>query len=212
MTTFNPECRLCPRLAAHLAEVQRDYPEYHARPVAPFGDKKPRLIIVGLAPGMHGANATGRPFTGDYAGILLFQTLYQFGFANQGHSLHFKDNLHLKNCRITNAVKCHPPDNKPTSQEITTCNRYLKSELADLVSGTVILALGRIAHKATITALGLKQRDYPFMHGHLFTLDGGHWLLDSYHCSRYNTQTRRLTENMFLDIFSKIVEILNITN
>jgi len=211
MIKFNPECRLCPRLAAHLAKVRRDYPEYHARPVAPFGDKKPRLIIVGLAPGMHGANATGRPFTGDYAGILLYRTLHQFGFANQGQATHLKDGLRLINCRITNAVKCLPPENKPANQEISTCNRYLKSELATLDPGAVILSLGRIAHNATLKALGLKQVDYPFMHGRLFALEESRWLLNSYHCSRYNTQTGRLTEQMFRNIFSKIIEILDIT-
>lgn len=211
MSHFDPDCRRCSRLDKFLKTVRKDYPEYHAKPVAPFGDSHPKLLIVGLAPGMHGANATGRPFTGDYAGILLYETLYKFGFASKPVSEHKNDGLKLKKCRITNAVKCLPPGNKPTGDEINTCNHYLTAELSGLNPGTVILALGTIAHKASLMALGLKQKGYPFGHGHLHELTEGRWLLDSYHCSRYNTQTGRLTEKMFHEIFMKIHEIIEIT-
>lgn len=212
MPRFNPDCQLCPRLAAYLQEARRNYPEYHARPVAPFGNNKPGLLIVGLAPGFHGANATGRPFTGDFAGILLYRTLHQFGFASQPEAVKRRDGLKLYNCRITNAVKCAPPGNKPEAAEINTCNRYLKTELNTLKPGTVILALGRIAHNAVLKALSLKQSQYVFAHGRQHSLAYECWLLDSYHCSRYNTQTGRLTEKMFQDIFYKVNELLNITN
>ena len=212
MTYFEPDCQLCPRLSAHLMQIRHDYTEYHAQPVAPFGVEQPLLLIVGLAPGMHGANATGRPFTGDHAGIILYDTLYRFGFSNQARSENRHDDLILKNCRITNAVKCLPPENKPTGQEITTCNRYLAAELAGLGSGTVILALGRIAHQAVVKGLDLMQKDYPFRHGQLYSVTRGRRLLDSYHCSRYNTQTKRLTPRMFDEIFYKILEIIDITN
>lgn len=210
MSHFDPQCRQCRRLDKYLKSVRRDYPDYHARPVPAFGDDNPRLLIVGLAPGLHGANASGRPFTGDYAGILLYDTLYRFGFSNKPVSEHVKDGLRLKQCRITNAVKCLPPENKPTGEEINTCNGYLTAELNALKSGTVILALGLIAHKAVLKALELKQKDFPFGHGKLYTLPDGCRLLDSYHCSRYNTQTGRLTEKMFQEIFSNIHEILSI--
>lgn len=211
MSEFNPGCVRCPRLSNHLKSIRRDYPSYHARPVAPFGADKPRLLIVGLAPGMHGANATARPFTGDYAGILLYKTLYEFGYSNQPQSVDRKDRLKLHGCRITNAVKCLPPENKPTAEEIRTCNDYLRTELDGLRKGTVILALGRVAHEAVLRALDLKRKDYPFRHGIQYPLTNGLRLLDSYHCSRYNTQTRRLTEEMFVDIFKKIHEIINIS-
>jgi len=211
MANFDLDCALCPRLSSHLAQIRQDYPSYHTRPVAPFGALQPKLLIVGLAPGMHGANATGRPFTGDHAGIMLYDTLFRFGFANKAVSTDINDGLKLLNCRITNAVKCLPPENKPMSQEINTCNQYLISELEQLGKGVVILALGRIAHIAVLKALNLKQKDYVFGHGQLFSVANGCWLLDSYHCSRYNTQTRRLTAEMFDDIFYNIVELLNIT-
>lgn len=208
MPDFDPGCERCPRLAAHLRNIRRDYPDYHARPVPPFGPKKQKLLIVGLAPGMHGANATGRPFTGDHAGILLYKTLYEFGFSNQPDATGRKDGLELFNCRITNAVKCLPPDNKPTGKEINTCNDYLRNELHTLQKGSIILALGRIAHVAVVKAMELKLREFPFRHGIQYRLNDGYWLVDSYHCSRYNTQTGRLTAKMFTDIFKKIHEIL----
>lgn len=214
MTDFDPDCRRCPRLAKFLDQVGEQYPEYHARPVAAFGNKNPRLLIVGLAPGLHGANATGRPFTGDFAGIMLYETLYTFGYSNQPESTAINDGLKLNRCRITNAVKCLPPDNKPTSQEINQCNHYLVSELQSLQnqSGAIILALGRIAHQAVLKALHLKQNQYAFVHGALHHLPHELDMIDSYHCSRYNTQTGRLTQKMFHDIFYKIDEIINITN
>lgn len=203
-TSFDPACRACPRLSKHLAEVKKTYPDYHAAPVPAFGVKKPRLLVVGLAPGMHGANATGRPFTGDYAGILLYETLYAFGFSNKPQSISSGDGLKLTQCRITNAVKCLPPANKPIGAEVNTCNRFLSQELADLPHQANILALGSIAHQAVIKALGLKQKDFPFGHGNRHVLPQGRTLFDSYHCSRYNTQTRRLTEAAFRQVFKRI--------
>ena len=208
MSSFDPTCRACPRLAHHLEEVRRCYPDYHARPVAAFGDPQARLLIVGLAPGMHGANASGRPFTGDFAGILLYQTLYDFGFSNTPVSQALDDGLRLKNCRITNAVKCLPPANKPTTVEINTCNSYLQAELQELASGSVVLALGVVAHRAVLRALGLKQATYRFAHGKHYRLPDDHHLLDSYHCSRYNTQTKRLTQRMFRLVFTKAARLL----
>ncbi len=204
MPDFDPHCQRCPRLAAHLAEVRRNFPAYHGRPVAPFGDTDPDLLIVGLAPGLHGANATGRPFTGDFAGILLYKTLYEYGFSNRDSAVSRDDGLRLRHCRITNAVKCLPPQNKPTGREIATCNAYLAGEIAALRDGAVILALGTIAHQAVLRALGLKQKDHPFGHGAEHALPQRRWLIDSYHCSRYNTQTGRLTEAMFREVFATI--------
>lgn len=197
-------CVDCARLARFLADVRQRHPDYHGRPVAPFGDPKARLLIVGLAPGMHGANRTGRPFTGDYAGILLYETLHRFGFANGPESVSRDDGLVLNGCRITNAVKCLPPENKPEPAEIKACNRYLASELAAAPEIKVILALGLVAHKAVLLSLGLKQSALAFGHGARHQLPGGRVLVDSYHCSRYNTQTRRLTEADFHDVFRTI--------
>ncbi len=209
LDVFNPDCHQCPRLSQFLDAVKAEHPQYHCRPVEPFGIKHPGLLIVGLAPGKHGANATGRPFTGDHAGIILYETLHKFGFSNRPDSTARDDGLKLKNCRITNAVKCLPPENKPTGGEIKTCNAYLKAELAGLKKGAVILALGGIAHKAVISALGLKQAEHPFGHGLRYPLPSGQQLLTSYHCSRYNTQTRRLTTAMFEQIFSDIRRMLD---
>ena len=161
---FNPDCRDCPRLADFLDQTALKYPDYHARPVAPFGDRDAQLLIVGLAPGMHGANATGRPFTGDYAGILLYQTLYDYGFSNRPVSVSRDDGLQLGGCRITNAVKCLPPQNKPQLEEVKHCNRYLRAELDGLQGSAVVLALGKIAHDAVIRALGLRLSAHPFGH------------------------------------------------
>jgi len=201
---FDQNCRRCKRLASFLDSVREEYPAYHGLPVAPVGEDDPRLLIVGLAPGMHGANATGRPFTGDYAGILLYKTLYEFGFSNQPVSTHRGDGLVLRDCRITNAVKCLPPQNKPLGDEIKLCNSYLHSELQQLREGALILALGTVAHNAVLRAAGVRAAAYPFAHGAEHELPRGHYLIDSYHCSRYNTQTRRLTEAMFRDIFARI--------
>ncbi len=203
------DCQDCPRLASYLAEVRGQYPDYHGRPVAAFGDQQGRLLIVGLAPGLHGANATGRPFTGDHAGIILYETMYRFGFASRPQSLAADDGLTLSDCRITNAVKCLPPQNKPTTTEVRTCNRYLAAELQASPERATILALGRIAHEAVLRACQLKLRDYPFAHGASHALPDGRYLVDSYHCSRYNTQTRRLTGEMFDGIFSQIRQHLD---
>ncbi len=205
---FDSDCRRCPRLASFLDEVAASYPGYHARPVAPFGDPKARLLIVGLAPGMHGANATGRPFTGDYAGILLYETLHQYGFSSAPESASRDDGLKLTDCRITNAVKCLPPQNKPVGSEIANCNAFLQQELQGLPRGAVVMALGSIAHNAVIRALGLRQKEFKFGHNQQHDLGNGLQLLDSYHCSRYNTQTRRLTPEMFHAVFERARELL----
>ena len=203
MPKFAAKCRLCPRLATFLDETKEKYPDYHCRPVAPFGDAEANLLIVGLAPGMHGANATGRPFTGDYAGILLYQTLFDLGLANQPSATHRDDGLQLKGCRLTNAVKCLPPQNKPVGAEVNTCNRYLATELSSLPSPAVILALGVIAHNAVLKALGLKQSSHKFSHGAVHDISDEIQLVDTYHCSRYNTNTRRLTTEMFVEVVTK---------
>src|SRR5450631_4263189 len=162
---YDIDCRKCARLATSLDYVRAENPRYFCRPVPPFGDFAARLLIVGLAPGMHGANASGRPFTGDYAGILLYATLHKFGFASRSQSTSADDDLHLHDARITNAVKCLPPANKPMPVEIRTCNAYLAAELRGVAAGSAILALGRIAHEATLFALGLPQRQHLFAHG-----------------------------------------------
>lgn len=202
--TFCASCTACPRLAGYLAEVRADFPGYYALPVPPFGDEHPWLLIVGLAPGLHGANRTGRPFTGDHAGILLYQTLHQFGFASGSQSVGSEDGLFLQGCRITNAVKCLPPANKPESGEIRQCNTYLAAEIQALSADIAILALGAVAHAAVLMALGLPPKTHPFEHGATHAIGGKRKLYDSYHCSRYNTQTRRLTTDMFHTVFARI--------
>jgi len=201
---FSPDCRACPRLAAFLDAGRAKHPDYYCRPVPPFGDASPRLLIVGLAPGFHGANKTGRPFTGDHAGILLYATLYEFGYASRPVSQASDDGLQLIGCRITNAVKCVPPENKPETGEIVRCNDYLRQELAALPPGAAILALGQIAHAAVLRAFGLKTGAFAFGHAARHMLPDGPVLYDSYHCSRYNTQTRRLTPEMFRAVFARI--------
>lgn len=205
--SFNIDCVQCPRLATFLQDVRKKYPSYHARPVPAFGDPRARLLIVGLAPGMHGANATGRPFTGDHAGIILYETLYKYGFANKPESVSADDRLKLKNCRITNAVKCLPPQNKPVGAEVNTCNKWLAQELQMLPDDYVIIAIGGLAHKSIIKAYGLKQADYVFSHAQEHKFERG-MLIDSYHCSRYNTQTKRLTTPMFEAVFKRAKKLL----
>ena len=205
---FDPGCRRCPRLAAFLDQVADSHPDYHCAPVPPFGDPDARLLVVGLAPGMHGANRSGRPFTGDHAGILLYAMLHRFGFSSAPESLSADDGLTLENCRITNAVKCLPPGNKPVGAEINTCNDFLANELRILPPGAVVLALGGIAHRAVVKALGLRQADYRFAHGAVHDA-GDVALLDSYHCSRYNTNTGRLTETMFAEVFAEARRLLD---
>jgi uracil-DNA glycosylase len=203
--TFSTDCRACPRLAEFLDAGRASHPGYWCRPVPPFGDPLPKLLIVGLAPGFHGANQTGRPFTGDHAGILLYDTLHAFGYASRAVSVAADDGLQLIGCRITNAVKCVPPQNKPETGEIKRCNDYLRQELAALPADTAILALGLVAHKAVLMALRQKAADYNFAHAARHILPGERRLYDSYHCSRYNTQTRRLTPEMFHAVFARIV-------
>ena len=205
---FNIDCKQCERLSRFLTDVKLQYPDYHCAPVAPFGPEDARLLIVGLAPGMHGANATGRPFTGDHAGLLLYSMLFEHGFSNQRFSINSDDNLKLRDCRITNAVKCLPPANKPIGEEVGNCRDYLVDEIKKVPEGGVILGLGKIAHDAVIKALNLRLVDFKFNHGSLHLLEGRNLtLVDSYHCSRYNTQTKRLTTLMFSNIFKLVLTV-----
>ncbi len=208
-SSYDPGCRACPRLAMFLNDVRNEHAGYFCLPVPPFGVENPKLLIVGLAPGLHGANRTGRPFTGDHAGGLLYETLHRFGFATGPVSISADDTLRLTDCRITNAVKCLPPQNKPLPVEIRTCNRFLQNEMTSLPSSTAILALGTVAHAAVLTAIGLKAAHCKFVHGARHHLPTGQTLFDSYHCSRYNTNTRRLTEEMFHAVFAGIREHIN---
>jgi uracil-DNA glycosylase family 4 len=205
--SYDPACSRCPRLAQFLVATRERHPGYWARPVPSFGDAAPRVVIVGLAPGMHGANRTGRPFTGDHAGILLYQTLFDFGLASRASSVAADDGLELRGARIVNAVKCVPPANKPLPAEVRCCNAYLAGELAALRTVRVYLALGRIAHEALLMALGLPRARFAFAHGAEHRLGPARCLLDSYHCSRYNTQTRRLTTPMFRAVVQRACEL-----
>ncbi|MDC1281136.1 uracil-DNA glycosylase [Methylophilaceae bacterium] len=200
---YDPTCKKCSRLERFLRDTKDKYPQYFCKPVPSFGDKDPFLLIVGLAPGMHGANQTGRPFTGDHAGIILYETLFKYGFSNKKDSTP-NDNLQLVSCRITNAVKCLPPENKPNTDEVNNCNVFLTNEINELRAGSVVLALGLIAHKAILKSQGLIESHFKFSHGNRHILPNGLILYDSYHCSRYNTQTKRLTQSMFYNIFSSI--------
>jgi len=205
---YNPACRDCPRLAKFLDGVRKEHPEYHARPVAPFGLLRSKLLVVGLAPGMHGANRTGRPFTGDTAGVLLYRTLHKFGFANHGGSDRIDDGLRLIGCRVTNAVKCLPPQNKPLPDEVWRCNRYLAEEIA-AARPRAILALGAIAHRAVLMAFALAPARHRFAHRAVHELPSpGTRLFDSYHCSRYNTNTKRLTASNFEAVIRDIANFL----
>jgi uracil-DNA glycosylase family 4 len=187
--------------------VHREHDGYHCQPVPPFGDPRAKLLIVGLAPGMHGANRTGRPFTGDHAGILLYATLFKFGLSTSPVSTSTDDGLELMGARITNAVKCLPPANKPLPREINTCNMYLRAELAASPTVRAILALGRIAHDAVLRASDHAPQSHRFAHAAEHRLHTGRVLVDSYHCSRYNTQTRRLTTPMFEAVLARAQEI-----
>lgn len=189
-----------------LDQVRTEYPDYFCAPVPSFGDSNPRLLIIGLAPGMHGANCSGRPFTGDYAGILLFKALFQLGVATAPQSLSADDGLQLDGVRITNAVKCLPPQNRPTTDEIKCCNAFLTAEIAALPSKCNLFALGLIAHQAVLRSYGLRLSHYPFSHGGHHLLPDGRQLIDSYHCSRYNTQTKRLTEAAFITVLRMALE------
>ncbi len=210
---FSTDCRLCSRLARFLDQVRAEHPDYHALPVSSFGKTGGRLLIVGLAPGMHGANRTGRPFSGDYAGNLLYGSLHKFGFASSAEPLDAAGNanplLRLSGCRITNAVRCLPPQNKPEPVEIRNCNGYVAEELAILPHGSAVMALGTIAHQAVLMALQLRKSSFAFGHGAQHSLPNGLTLFDSYHCSRYNTQTKRLTPEMFETVIGNIVKHLD---
>ena len=202
------DCPICPRLSAFRHANQLKYPAFHNAPVPSFGPLDSRLLIVGLAPGLKGANQTGRPFTGDYAGDLLYATLKKFGFAQGAYDKRPDDGLSLQDCRITNAVRCVPPENKPTTQEIKECLGFLTSELTTLPRLKVIIALGGIAHGSVLTALGLRKSHCKFAHNAVHELPNGLLLIDSYHCSRYNTNTGRLTEEMFEDVFRSVRDSL----
>lgn len=206
--TCSPEpahdCPLCPRLVEFRAASRAAEPAWHNAPVASFGPETARLLIVGLAPGLKGANRTGRPFTGDYAGDLLYETLLAYGFARGTYGASPDDGLELVDCMISNAVRCVPPANKPTPAEIASCRRFLTSRIAGLPGLRAIVALGRIAHDSTLAALGCRLRDYPFKHGARHEPSPGLTLYDSFHCSRYNTNTGRLTTEMFRSVFDRI--------
>lgn len=196
---------MCPRLVNFREDNRRRWPDWHNAPVPSFSDADPWLLVVGLAPGLKGANRTGRPFTGDHAGLLLYATLLRFELATGTYGASADDGLRLKGCRITNAVRCVPPDNKPSPAEIAQCGRYLAAELAALPGLRAVLALGLIAHGAVLAAFGLKKTLYPFRHGALHRLPSGLVLADSYHCSRQNTATGRLTVAMFDAVFQDVM-------
>lgn len=196
-------CQLCPRLAEFRAQARAKEPDWHNSPVASFGNANAQLLIVGLAPGLQGANRTGRPFTGDYAGDLLYATLLEYGFAKGVYQARPDDGLKLVDCRISNAVRCVPPQNKPLPAEIHTCRQFLVATIATMPKLRAIVALGRIAHESTLKALGLRNGAAPFAHGAVHGA-GAVRLYDSYHCSRYNTNTRVLTPEMFRNVFARV--------
>jgi uracil-DNA glycosylase family 4 len=199
------DCPDCPRLAAFRSINRAAYPDWWNAPVPSFGQSDARVAIVGLAPGLRGANRTGRPFTGDYAGELLYSTLIEFGFASGVYDRRPDDGLTLVDCAIINAVRCVPPQNKPTPEEIATCRRYLTPAIAALPRLKVMVALGRIAHESALRALKLTLAKFPFAHGARHPLTAaGLSLFDSYHCSRYNTNTGVLTEAMFRQVFASV--------
>ncbi len=197
-------CDKCPRLRAFLLELRESHPSYFNAPVPSFGDAAPELLIIGLAPGMHGANRTGRPFTGDWAGDLLYSAIAEYGFSNNQYKAAIDDGLMLKGAMITNAVRCLPPQNKPIGAEATACRPFLSKQIESLPSLKALLTLGKISHDNTVRALGLRLKDYPFGHHKTYELEDGRRLYSSYHCSRYNTNTKRLTEEMFFKVFADI--------
>ncbi len=204
-----PECALCPRLAAFRAANRAAWPDWFNAPVPGFGPRSARLLIVGLAPGLKGANRTGRPFTGDHAGILLYETLRRAGLAVGAYAAAADDGLSLRDCRIVNAVRCVPPENKPLPAEIAACRPFLAAEFAAMPNLRAVLALGRIAHEAVLRAHGLTPGRYPFAHGAEHALPGGPRLFESFHVSRYNTATRRLTEEMFRAVVTRLCGYLS---
>jgi uracil-DNA glycosylase family 4 len=199
------DCPLCPRLVQFREDNRRQWPAWHNAPVPSFGDADAWLLVVGLAPGLKGANRTGRPFTGDHAGVLLYDTLQRCGLAEGSYDASADNELRLIGCRITNAVRCVPPENKPKSGEIAQCGRFLMAELADLPNLKAVVALGAIAHGAVLAAFALKKSQFLFRHGALHYLPGDVLLADSYHCSRQNTATGRLTPAMFHAVFADVV-------
>lgn len=203
------DCPLCPRLAAFREVHLAAHPGWFNAPVPSFGDDAAELLIVGLAPGLRGANRTGRPFTGDYAGGLLYQTLRKFGLAEGIYEARPDDGVQLRRARITNAVRCVPPQNKPEPGEIATCRRFLAAEITGMPRRRAILALGTIAHQAVLDAMGLRRGRFPFAHGRLYRLPDGTLLADSYHCSRLNTNTGRLTVAMFESVFTSLAHWLD---
>ena len=202
------DCDLCPRLCAYRDDNATAEPDWFNAPAPSFGGADARLLVIGLAPGRTGANRTGRPFTGDYAGDLLYGTLKKFGFARGAYKADPKDGFQLIDAMVTNAVRCAPPQNKPTPEEIKTCRRFLSARLSALPRMKVAIALGSIAHDSALRAFGVKPSDSKFAHGAETALPDGRHMISSYHCSRYNTQTRRLTTEMFEDIFARAKEIL----
>jgi len=201
------DCQLCPRLVAFRRANRAAYPSFHNAPVPAFGPAEARLLVVGLAPGLKGANQTGRPFTGDYAGDLLYQTFLKFGFAAGSYGRRADDGLRLVDCRVTNAVRCVPPENKPIGAEAKNCRPFLEQEIAAMDRLKIILCLGGLSHGAVLTTLKARKSLFPFKHGALHRIDGL-TIADSYHCSRYNTNTGRLTEPMFENVFQQIREVL----
>lgn len=204
----DPDCNLCPRLHCFRQQARAEYPDQYNSPVPSFGPKNAQLLIVGLAPGLKGANFTGRPFTGDYAGELLYGTLLKYGFATGEFKARKDDGLELINARITNAVKCVPPENKPTGDEINTCLQFLTREIETMPNIKVILSLGLISHNSVLKAIGQKISKFKFEHNVIHDIGGGRKLIDSYHCSRYNTNTGRLTTEMFEAVFNSIQSTL----
>ena len=202
------DCQLCPRLVGFRNENRMRFPDWHNGPVASFGSISSHLLIVGLAPGLKGANRTGRPFTGDVAGDLLYPTLMRFGLAKGEFTTVPDDKIELINCRITNAVRCVPPQNKVTGPETAACQSFLITEIAMMKNLRVILALGGVAHRTVLSAFGKKQSTFPFSHGARHELNCELSLMDSYHCSRYNTNTGRLTTKMFNDVFQDVTSLL----
>lgn len=202
------DCDLCPRLVDFRADNTKKYPPFHNAPVPSFGSLDAEMLIVGLAPGMKGANQTGRPFTGDYAGDLLYATLIKYGFAVGDYGAHRDDGLRLQNCRITNAVKCVPPQNKPIGSEVNACRSFLVDEIAAMSKLKILFALGGLAHGAILTTLNARKSSFKFGHNIAHNLPNGLTLVNSYHCSRYNTNTGRLTTEMFEDVFDTVIERL----
>ena len=192
-----PDCAFCPRLQDFRHQHRRAEPDWFNAPVLSFGPARARLVVVGLAPGLRGANRTGRPFTGDHAGEILYRTLIEYGFARGGYRASPDDGLELIDCRITNAVRCVPPQNKPVGAEITACRRFLRDELLMPPRPTVVLTLGRIAHESVLRMLGARVNAHPFRHAGAHRLDGSTVVVATYHCSRYNINTGRLTAAMF---------------